>query len=77
MPRKLTDLLLQFLLGTVQKTPDLYLDELREMLQASCGTEVSHTTVWRTLCRYGFTMKKVSCDFQILPPILVVTLTSS
>ncbi|KIK76255.1 hypothetical protein PAXRUDRAFT_47541, partial [Paxillus rubicundulus Ve08.2h10] len=54
----LTDLLLQFLLSTMQKTPDLYLDELQEMLQASCGMEVSCAMAWRTLCRYGFTMKK-------------------
>ncbi|KIO03228.1 hypothetical protein M404DRAFT_146095 [Pisolithus tinctorius Marx 270] len=42
----------------MQKIPNLYLDELQEMIQASCGTEVSHAMVWRTLCRYGFTMKK-------------------
>lgn len=77
MLRKITDLLLQFLPGTMQKTPNLYLDELQEMLQASCDTEVSCATMWRILCRYGFTIKKMNCDFQILPPILVVTLTSS
>ncbi|KIK73948.1 hypothetical protein PAXRUDRAFT_45530, partial [Paxillus rubicundulus Ve08.2h10] len=50
----LSDVNLEFLLGTVQKTPNIYLDELQEMLQASCGTEVSCAMVWRTLCRYGF-----------------------
>ena len=50
---------LQFLLGVVQNTPDLYLDELQEMLAVSCGTNVSRTTVWRTLHRTGYTMKKV------------------
>ncbi|KAI5981113.1 hypothetical protein EDD15DRAFT_2184676 [Pisolithus albus] len=49
-----------FLLGTVQNSPDLYLDELQQMLEASCGIYVSRATVWRTLCRGGFTMKKVS-----------------
>ncbi|KAH7923726.1 hypothetical protein BV22DRAFT_1014843, partial [Leucogyrophana mollusca] len=49
-----------FLLGTVQNTPDLYLDELQEMLAVSCGVEVSRSTVWRTLQRAGFSMKKVS-----------------
>ena len=38
MPRKLTCLLSQFLQGTMPKTPDIYLDKLQEMLQASCGT---------------------------------------
>ncbi|KIK10986.1 hypothetical protein PISMIDRAFT_76308, partial [Pisolithus microcarpus 441] len=50
----------QFLLGTIQKAPDLYLDELQEMLVQSCGVEVSRATVWWTLQRAGFTMKKVS-----------------
>ncbi|KIK22959.1 hypothetical protein PISMIDRAFT_44283, partial [Pisolithus microcarpus 441] len=49
----------QFLLGTIQKAPGLYLDELQEMLVQSCGVEVSHTTIWRSLQRAGFTMKKV------------------
>ena len=53
-------LFLQFLLGTIQKTLDLYLDELKEMLTASSGVEVSHATIWRALRRAGFTMKKVS-----------------
>ncbi|KIK95557.1 hypothetical protein PAXRUDRAFT_140447, partial [Paxillus rubicundulus Ve08.2h10] len=61
--RDLSDVNIKFLLSTVQKTPDLYLDELQEMLQVSCGMEVSCAMVWRTLCRYVFTMKKVSCDF--------------
>ena len=53
-------LYLQFLLGVIQKSPDLYLDELKEMLTASSGVEVSHTTIWQALRRAGFTMKKVS-----------------
>jgi len=55
---------LQFLLGVVQKTPDLYLDELKEMLMMSSGTEVSLTTVWRTLHRAGYTMKKVRTELS-------------
>ncbi|KIK77083.1 hypothetical protein PAXRUDRAFT_779145 [Paxillus rubicundulus Ve08.2h10] len=51
----------QFLLGTIQKTPDLYLDELQEMLETSCGVDVSCAIIWRTLCRAGFTMKKITC----------------
>ncbi|KAF9228549.1 hypothetical protein BS17DRAFT_663580, partial [Gyrodon lividus] len=50
----------QFLLGTIQKAPDLYLDELKEMLAVSCGVDVSRTTVWRTLHQAGFTMKKIT-----------------
>ncbi|KAF8833631.1 hypothetical protein BDN67DRAFT_865147, partial [Paxillus ammoniavirescens] len=49
-----------FLLGTSEKAPDLYLDELQEMLAVSCGVQVARSTVWRTLRSKGFTMKKVS-----------------
>ena len=51
--------LLQFLLGTIQKAPDLYLDELQEVLATTAGVEVSRSTVWCTLRRVGFTMKKI------------------
>lgn len=30
------------------------------MLEIGCGTSVSQSTIWRTLRRAGFTMKKVS-----------------
>ncbi|KIK80348.1 hypothetical protein PAXRUDRAFT_37845, partial [Paxillus rubicundulus Ve08.2h10] len=50
---------LQFLLGTITKTHDLYLDKLQEMLAVSCGRMVLHAMIWCTLCRVGFTMKKV------------------
>jgi transposase len=39
--------------------PDMYLDELRDTLATTCGVKVSDATVWRTLRRAGFTMKKV------------------
>jgi hypothetical protein len=39
--------------------PDLFLDELQEILAVNCGRNVSRVTVWRTLCRAGYTIKKV------------------
>ena len=57
---KMIHLLLQFLLGTVEKMPDIYLDELQDMLAASSGVQVSRATIWRTLRNAGLTMKKVS-----------------
>ncbi|KIK91930.1 hypothetical protein PAXRUDRAFT_148411 [Paxillus rubicundulus Ve08.2h10] len=48
------------------KTPDLYLDELQEMLVTSCGVEASHLTVWHALHRVGFTMKKVSINSSLV-----------
>jgi len=41
------------------KSPNLYLDELQEMMAATSGVRVSRSTVWRTLQRAGYTMKKV------------------
>ncbi|KIL57687.1 hypothetical protein M378DRAFT_52852, partial [Amanita muscaria Koide BX008] len=40
--------------------PDMYLDELREMLTVASGVQVSVSTVWRALTRGGYTMKKMS-----------------
>ncbi|KIJ13166.1 hypothetical protein PAXINDRAFT_81652, partial [Paxillus involutus ATCC 200175] len=48
------------LLGMIKQTPDLYLDELQEMLSVSCDVNISRSTIWRTLRRSGFMMKKVS-----------------
>jgi hypothetical protein len=39
--------------------PDLYLDELREELKEECGVSINLSTIWRTLVRSGYTMKKV------------------
>ena len=41
------------------QTPDLYVDELQEMLSVSCGQDVSKATIWRMLHRAGYTFKKV------------------
>jgi len=58
--RHLRDVDVEFLLGTIRQSPDLYLDELQEMMAVSCGIDVSRATVWRTLRRAGFTMKKIT-----------------
>lgn len=54
----------QFLQGQVRFSPDIYLNELRELLEERRGIEVSDATLWRSLRRSGFTMKKVSSHFQ-------------
>jgi len=41
-------------------SPDLYLDELRGLLEECCGVCVSNSMLWRTLRRSGFTMKKIT-----------------
>jgi transposase len=43
----------------VAQKPDIYLDELRELLAERSGIQVHESTIWRALTRSGFTMKKV------------------
>ena len=52
----------QFVEGLIEKGNDSYLDELQEALSDRCGTHVSLKTIWRTLRRAGFTMKKVGIN---------------
>ena len=49
----------QHLLRTLEASPDLYLDELRQDLEFHTGKSASISTIWRTLHRAGYTMKKV------------------
>ena len=50
---------MKHLFKTLSNTPDLYLDELRLELQERFGVSVSISTIWRTLRKGGYTMKKV------------------
>ena len=63
----------------LNECPDLYLDELRLELQDTCGTSVSIATIWRTLMKGGYSMKKVCilfyCQYQ-LTMILQLTRTA-
>jgi hypothetical protein len=49
----------------VTKSCDLYLEDLQEFIQLYQGKDMSTATVWRTLDRAGFTMKKVCALFCI------------
>ena len=53
----------QYLLDRVERSPDLYLDELQELLARDCGATASLATVWRKLRLAGLTKKKV-CNFR-------------
>ncbi|KAF8551571.1 hypothetical protein OG21DRAFT_1417747, partial [Imleria badia] len=50
---------LQFLLGMIQKSPDLYLDELQEVLATAAGVEVSRSTI--TLSDTLILFYKITC----------------
>jgi transposase len=54
-----SDTVIQHLFRTLQTSPDLYLDELRQDVELQTGKSVSISTIWRTLNRAGYTMKKV------------------
>lgn len=43
----------QILFGSVRKQPGYYLDELQEIMNTTCGVQVSKVTVWRTLHKAG------------------------
>ncbi|KAF8593027.1 hypothetical protein BDV93DRAFT_482585, partial [Ceratobasidium sp. AG-I] len=47
-----------FVIGKVRQKPDIFLDELQEVLMVQCGVECDLSTIWRALKRSGFTMKK-------------------
>lgn len=50
---------MQFLVGLVDRHPDMYLDEIVEQLAAQRNITVSLATVHRALELLGFTSKKV------------------
>ncbi|KAL4079699.1 hypothetical protein J3A83DRAFT_4086425, partial [Scleroderma citrinum] len=49
----------EFLKGVVCHSPDIYLDELQQLLEEHCGVWVNTSTIWRSLLCSGFTMKKI------------------
>ncbi|KAF8067598.1 hypothetical protein FPV67DRAFT_1416013 [Lyophyllum atratum] len=57
--RVLTGLDIHFLQGTVQHSPDIYLDELQVLLERRRGVIASISSIWRALKRSGYSMKKV------------------
>ena len=49
---------LQYLESLIERTPDLYLHELKADLEENHGVSVDISTIHRTLRRRGFTLKK-------------------
>ena len=60
---------LQFIHDSISKLPDIYLDELKQALEETCGTSVSSSTVWRALKHSGFTMKKINIVYNQIWPV--------
>lgn len=51
---------LQYLESLIERTPDIYLRELKAELEENRGVSVDVSTIYRTLQRRGFTLKKNS-----------------
>jgi transposase len=49
----------QYLEACIERTPDIYVSELKEELEEACGVGVSESTIKRTLRRRGFARKRV------------------
>jgi transposase len=49
----------KFILGLLEHSPDLYLDEIQEQLFSQHDVDVSLATIWRTLKRLGMSSKSV------------------
>jgi hypothetical protein len=50
----------EFMLGLLERDPDLYLDEISKQLHLQHNLDVSVPTVWRTLIALGLSRKKVN-----------------
>jgi len=50
----------EFLKGIVCHNPDIYLDELQQLLEEHCGVQVNASTIWRSLLYSGLTMKRIT-----------------
>lgn len=49
----------QYVVECVQRTPDIYLEDLQLQIVADLGIKISRKLIWETLRRNGLTMKKV------------------
>ncbi|KAJ7201415.1 hypothetical protein GGX14DRAFT_571542 [Mycena pura] len=55
--RYLTDV--DFIIGLIQRTPDMYLYEIQAEFMEVCGINTLLATIWRALSLRGFTRKQV------------------
>ncbi|KAJ7687486.1 hypothetical protein B0H17DRAFT_1300665 [Mycena rosella] len=56
------------MLGLLDHSPDLFLDEIQERIASFHGIGLSLSTITRTLKRLGMTSKNASCPHTIEPP---------
>ncbi|KAH9012103.1 hypothetical protein EDB84DRAFT_1278781, partial [Lactarius hengduanensis] len=58
----------QFMLALIEHSPDIYLDEIQELLQELHGIKISVSSIWRTLKRLGMSAKKVCSILHLFLP---------
>ncbi|KAH7323301.1 hypothetical protein B0J17DRAFT_582197 [Rhizoctonia solani] len=56
----------------LRHTLDLYLDEMQDLLKQCRGITVSLSTIWRSLCQAGLTMKKRSVSSTLLKLVFLI-----
>lgn len=54
------------MLALIERSPDIYLDEIQEQLLELHGINVSLSAICKTLKRLGMSSKKVCSDFCCL-----------
>ncbi|KAH9036652.1 hypothetical protein EDB85DRAFT_2143001 [Lactarius pseudohatsudake] len=57
----------QFMLALIEHSPDIYLDEIQELLQELHGIKISVSSIWRTLKRLGMSAKKGRNSIRAAP----------
>jgi transposase len=69
---------IQHMFAALDKTPDLYLEEMRQDLFQRCGVLLDTSTIWRTLIKGGYTMKRSIHLFPAVdfPHFLLLALTN-
>ena len=58
----------QYIIECVEKTPDIYLEDLQLQVLDNLGVKVSQKLIWETLRRNNLTMKKVvvyQCAYSV------------
>ena len=62
--------------AAINRGPDVYLEELKQELLSTCGVSVSVSTIWNTLTKAGYTMKKVClCISPVIILLIIAQLT--
>ncbi|KAJ7710629.1 hypothetical protein B0H17DRAFT_914253 [Mycena rosella] len=68
-PRVLDTTDVDFIVGLVERTPDIYLYEIQKELLEACDVEISLTSIWRALRHRGYTRKRVRQSAHCTPAV--------